>query len=466
MSKMLFIPLFATLIPHDNGAGNDNDALVPELWAQEALIQLESNLVTTNLVYRDQESRIQEFGDVINVDRPARQDFHRKTDTDEVTDNDAVLGKVQIPLNQHLYASFIIKDGERSKSFQDLVARHLPQAINAIARGLDQITLSNRFAFEGKHIGTLTTALSYEDIVAVDTLFNTNLAPMEDRNVIVSAAQKGQLLNIKDFVNADKLGDNGTAMRRASIAGGIFGADYWMSQNLPTTAATTVGATRLVNNAAGYPVGTTTLTVDGASGTVAVGQQALIAGQVYRLQAGSGPTTLVLDRGLETAVADNDVITMAGSILVNNVGGYAAGYIDTIAYDNAPTEGIAFGHSLYDAASGNVYSMLQQLNLAAGSTLLNVPLAASLADNQQLFLNHGGNYGWAFQRNAVATITRPLAPVMGGVGAVGAMLNYNGYNIRITITYDGKKQGHRVVVDTLAGTKVLDDRLGFNVLSN
>ena len=57
----VFIPVFA----------NDNDAFIPEMWAQEGLMILEKALVTSRLVYTDFSSAIANFGDTINTRRPS-----------------------------------------------------------------------------------------------------------------------------------------------------------------------------------------------------------------------------------------------------------------------------------------------------------------------------------------------------------------------------------------------------------
>ncbi|MHC4302818.1 MAG: hypothetical protein ACYS7Y_36640 [Planctomycetota bacterium] len=50
---------------------NDNDALIPELWAREALRTLRSNMVMGALVNRDFNEMVANYGDVVNTSRPA-----------------------------------------------------------------------------------------------------------------------------------------------------------------------------------------------------------------------------------------------------------------------------------------------------------------------------------------------------------------------------------------------------------
>ena len=59
---------------------NDNDAFIPEIWAQEGLVIVEENMVAANLVHRDFEDEIKNFGDVVNTRRPGNFKVSRKAD--------------------------------------------------------------------------------------------------------------------------------------------------------------------------------------------------------------------------------------------------------------------------------------------------------------------------------------------------------------------------------------------------
>ncbi len=100
---------------------NDNSAFIPELWANEGLAILQENMVIANLVHRDFENEIRQFGDVVNTRRPGTFQIRRKQDGDVLSSQDASATNVQVPLDQWFYTNFTIKDGEASKSFQDLV---------------------------------------------------------------------------------------------------------------------------------------------------------------------------------------------------------------------------------------------------------------------------------------------------------------------------------------------------------
>ena len=120
---------------------NDNDAMIPEIWANMGLAILEENMVAAALVHRDFSPEVAQFGDVVNTRRPGQFKIRRKGDNDPVVGQDAITNNVRVPLDQHFYTNFTIKDGEASKSFQDLVDIHLLPGMQNIARAIDRAIL-------------------------------------------------------------------------------------------------------------------------------------------------------------------------------------------------------------------------------------------------------------------------------------------------------------------------------------
>ena len=91
-------------------------------------------------------------------------------------------------------------------------------------------------------------------------------------------------------------------------------------------------------------------------------------------------------------------------------------------------------------------------------------LVDAFVDDDVLGLGPKGNYNFAFQRNALALVTRPLA-VPRGVAGQMAVASDDGLSIRVAINYDFRKQATVVTLDLLAGTAVLDARLGMTVIT-
>jgi hypothetical protein len=97
---------------------------IPEAWAKEGRVILEENMVAANLVHGDFENEIHNFGDAVNTRRPGTFKIKRKVDGTTWSQR-ANATNVRVPLDQWFYNSFIIRDGEASLSFQDLVDTHL-----------------------------------------------------------------------------------------------------------------------------------------------------------------------------------------------------------------------------------------------------------------------------------------------------------------------------------------------------
>jgi len=98
MKKKYFKPRYA----------NDLDNLNPTLWAQESLAILEENMVIANLINRDYEDRIANYGETVNANRPAKFVPKRKGPNDDVSAQDAVSNKLPVTLDQHFYTTFIL----------------------------------------------------------------------------------------------------------------------------------------------------------------------------------------------------------------------------------------------------------------------------------------------------------------------------------------------------------------------
>ena len=63
----------------------------------------------------------------------------------------------------------------------------------------------------------------------------------------------------------------------------------------------------------------------------------------------------------------------------------------------------------------------------------------------------------AFHKNAMALVSRPLALPQGA--AKSAIMNYDGFGLRVVFGYDMNTKTDTVSIDMLCGVKMLDDKL-------
>lgn len=448
---------------------NSLDAYVPELWANESLAILSENMVMANLVHRDFENEIQNFGDVVNTRKPSSFTATRRNGTDDaVTVSQAAATNVAVTLNQLAHVAFVIRDIEQAKSFKNLRDEFLAPASIALAKQIDQCLLGQAIRFRAAFGGALNS-LTYSNGVAyiLDTRkqLNDNKAPMENRRAIITSAVEAELLKIELFTSAEKVGDQGTALREASL-GKKFGIDFFMCQNAPYIASGNTVKTLAINKTGGYAKGTATaLAVDGLVGSVATGAWVTIAGEMYphyltaHSETSTDTTGITLDSALKAAVADDAVVTVYTPGAVNLTGGYAAGYAKAIAVDGfsvAPQAGqcVKFG------AATDVYTIIGVPTIT--EIWLDRPLDAAIADDAAACIGPAGNYNFMFHRNALALVVRPLPMPPTGLGAGGMVVRdpISGLALRLVMSYEGRNTGLLVNMDVLYGLQILDTALG------
>jgi len=452
---------------------NSIDPFIPELWASAGLANLEENNVMIHLINRDYKNDLAVYGDKVHTRRPAELEGLRKTVQDDITLQDVSATDVEVTLDQYFHTSFIIRDGERSYAFQDLVQKFMYPAMRGISVAIDRVLLGQHFRFwnnYGGGLGLLTDSTSKNYILDVREKMNVNKAYPTGRNFILTPSAETTLLKLELFTAADKVGDSGTALREASL-GRKLGFDFFMCQNASQVQAPTAGTVAsLVNNGAGYAAGTTTLTIDGGT-TQVVGGWIKIAGddtpQQITAVTGSPSTAITISPGLRRAVVDNAAITgYYGAGLVNQGSaptGYAAGYQKDIAYDGATAGAtLQVGQSLTFGVATDVYTVISKTAITSttGTVRLDRPLAAAIADNAVIQQCPPGGYNLAFHKDALTFVNRPLQAPMSGMGVRSAVVDINGLSLRCTIAYDAIKQGHIVTFDMLAGIALLDVNLG------
>jgi len=449
---------------------NDNDALIPELWARESIAVLEENMVMGSLVHRDFSDEVASYGDVVNTRKPVDGTIDRKTDADTITYEDAVLSNVQVPLNQHMYAAFVIKDGERSKSLQDLVAIHLETRMKAMGNGVDR-AIVGRMAHEligdpADRVGTLqglTKTTAYDTVLEARENLNRNLAWVSGRNLVLAPGSETSMLQTELFVKANERGDGGFALEDARL-GRIAGFDTFMDQNvngvLSGTARDVTSDVTASAVAAGATGALTALNMDPVQGEFVIMEE---NGQPTWATAVAAATSTTLNEATKYAVSSGGAVTIYDSAAAN--GAYAVGHskyinIDGFTSGKPPVKGqlLAFGDT---TGTRHTYSIIETRAVSATEVqvLLDRPLSIAISDNDAAFPGPAGDFNVAFHRNAFALVTRPLARPDSSMGARSFVASHNNIAMRATMQYDIDSQGTKVVIDLLAGTAVLDSNL-------
>jgi len=441
---------------------NDFDALNAELWAYEALRQLDPKLRIAPLVNRDYSGTYARFNETINLHRTNPFAVGRKVKGTNVSYQDASTTGDTAVLNQQLQVAFKIEDIEQEASFADLAAKFMPQAMRAIAKGIDSILMGQVYQFLDNAAGHIGTALDYDDLLELNKIFQKNEVPSEGRNLIIGAEAEAQMLAIDQFIEVSKFGPN-TSIKNGQI-GRATGFDIMVaSQAWEVTAVNDTTVTTLVNNVGGYPKGTTTLAVDGGS-TVVVGAWVKITGddKPHRLVTGTDVTgactSIVIDPPLFNAVADDAVVKYYTPFAVNFGAGYAAGYSKEIVYDGATLEP-TLGQGISIGAAGAIYTIIG-IDQTANTILLDRPLEAAAADDAIICPIPPANYNFAFIADALTFLNRPMRPKPASQGVQSFTAAHNGIAIRVNISNDDDGEATKFIFSTLCGVKVLNTDMG------
>lgn len=206
-----------------------NTILTPDIIAREALMVLRNNAVMANLVHRDYSSEfVAGVGDTITIRKPAT--FTAKEFGGEIEVQDATENSVTVKMDKHLDVSFAVTSKQMTLDIEDFSKQLIVPAMQAFLNKIDGYILG---LAKGVTNSVTATEDARNDIVDARAFLTKGAAPLTDRNLVVGSDMEADLLKTDLFVSAEKVGDNGTALREASI-GRKLGLDCYVDQNADT----------------------------------------------------------------------------------------------------------------------------------------------------------------------------------------------------------------------------------------
>ena len=206
-----------------------NTILTPDIIAREALMVLRNNAVMANLVHRDYSDEFAAVGDTITIRKPATF-VANEFSGDKITVQDATETGVPVTIDKHLDVSFAVTSKEMALDIADFSKQFLVPAMQAFADKVDKYLIGLE-ASANNRVPHADGAIAPKDMIEARKHLTQNAAPLADRRFVVGATAEADLLNSELFVSADKVGDEGTALREASL-GRKFGMDCYVDQNI------------------------------------------------------------------------------------------------------------------------------------------------------------------------------------------------------------------------------------------
>lgn len=221
--------------------------LTPSIIAKEALMVLRNNAVMANLVHRDYSDEfVAGVGDTITVRKPATFVANEFTGSG-ITVQDAEETGVTVKMDKHLDVSFAVTSKQLSMDIGDFSEQLLIPAMRAFADKVDSYLIGLEKDITNR-VNHSSGEIAPADIIAARKFLTESAAPLSDRRLVCGSQAEADLLGNNLFVSAEQVGDEGTALREASL-GRKFGFDIYVDQNADGASDTYVPSLAFHKNA-------------------------------------------------------------------------------------------------------------------------------------------------------------------------------------------------------------------------
>jgi len=290
------------------------------------LAALREHIVLPKIVNRSYEERIgpgQRQGSTVNVAVPSAITTRSVTaDVVPPAVTAVTPTSVAISLSEWKEAPFAMSDQAISQVQRAIIPTQMTEAVKSIANTIDNyiwslLTAAENpiYGFSGT-AGTTPFASNTSQYLDARAVLNNQLAPLDNRFVILDADAEANALGLSAFADASASGSRETIVE--GDVGYRLGARWLMSQNVPTHSTTGAG-TVLVNDAS-TAVGDTTLTWDGGGTAPAAGDIFTVAGdtQTYAVKS-STATVITMSPSAQVAWADDAAVTFKSDYVENVV---------------------------------------------------------------------------------------------------------------------------------------------------
>jgi len=207
-----------------------NTFLTPDIIAREALMVLRNNAVMAGLVHRDYSDEfVAGVGDTITIRKPAK--FEAKEYNGSIDVQDATESGVPVKMDKWLDVSFAVTSKQMALDIADFSEQLLKPAMQAFADKIDGYLLGLASNITNEVSYTSGTDKIQDKLVDARKYLTDAAAPMTERRFVYGADVEADLLKTDLFISAEKVGDEGTALREASL-GRKFGLDFYVDQNV------------------------------------------------------------------------------------------------------------------------------------------------------------------------------------------------------------------------------------------
>lgn len=232
---------------------------IPTIWSARLLRHLDKKHVYANLLNRDYEGEIKNFGDTVKINQIGDVEIKDYTRNQDIEAPDDLSGKqLMLTIDQAKYFNFAVDDVDNAQTNPKLMDKAMQRA----GYGMNDVT--DQFAANLLYVGVDAANIlgtddspivptaddAYDALVDLSTLLTEANVPMDGRWAVIPAWYHGMLLKDKRFVG------NGTDYNKAILEGGEVGVAagfrILLSNNVPNTTGTKYKIIAGTNEAGSY----------------------------------------------------------------------------------------------------------------------------------------------------------------------------------------------------------------------
>lgn len=210
------------------------DVFLEEKWSQQCTVEREKKLVFGMNVDRSFEVELKR-GQILHIGNITQPTARAKSTNTAITYETVTETEATITIGTFYYTAIALEDVIKPQVSVPVLEKYIPglsyglglQEDSDLAALIDDGTITQT-------VGTLATGLTYPNLLRADQYLNDANVPDDDRIIIISPAEKANLLELDQFVNRDY----------QDLRTGILGS--WM--NYPIFVTTNTNGT----NAAGH----------------------------------------------------------------------------------------------------------------------------------------------------------------------------------------------------------------------
>ncbi len=215
-----------------------------------------------------------------------------------------------------------IRHVNNGSGFETIYGDQIRQAMRALTNEIEIDLATSAYLGASRAFGTAGTTpfgSNFDEVAELRKILVDNGAPMNDVTMVLNTAAGTKLRNLAQLQKANENGS--TDLLRNGVLLDLQGIMLKESAGIQLPAIGG-GSGYLVNNAGGYAIGATAITVDTGSGTIVAGDIVTFAGDTNKYVVASALAANVVTLaapGLRKAAADNAAITVAAASTRNVV---------------------------------------------------------------------------------------------------------------------------------------------------